>query len=135
MKHLIVLFSIGLFIATGCGNKSADNTATDTNTREELIAGEVQKTWKATRETDAQGDKERLDRQEKKERVVFYRTGKYTMTGPDGSQHGTWRLESNKLSMQPDGGTVSENFDLVALDKNELHLRGGDGSELRLKPD
>jgi hypothetical protein len=135
MKQLIVLLSIGLFIATGCGNKSADNTVTDTDTRQELLAGDVQKTWKAVRETDAQGDKERLDRQEKKERVVFYRTGKYTMTGPDGSEHGTWRLESNNLAMQPDGGSVSENFNLVMLDKNELHLRAGDGSELRMKPD
>ena len=99
------------------------------------MAGDVEKTWKAQRETDAQGDKEKLDRQEKQERVIFYRNGKYTMTSNDQSEHGTWRLESSKLAMQPDGGNVIENFDLVALDKNTLHLRAGDGSELKMKPD
>lgn len=140
MKSIILSISLLLFIATGCKNKSADNTSgnnteTAAANREEMLAGDVQKTWKAQRESDAQGDKDKLDRGERQERIVFYRDGKVTMTGDAESAHGTWKLDASKLALHIDDSDVIENFDVLELDKNTLRLRASDGSELKLKPE
>ena len=45
----IFIAAIVLFIAGACSNKELTN--------EEKIAGTAEKTWEATRETDASGDK------------------------------------------------------------------------------
>lgn len=139
MKQLLVSLCLLVFIATGCKNKSGDNTATDSatsaSTREEMLAGDVQKTWKAERENNAQGDKDKLDRGERQERIVFYRDGKVTMTGEAEAAHGTWKLDASKLSLHVDDSDVIENFDVLELDKNTLRLRASDGSELKLKPE
>src|SRR5688500_4967556 len=107
MKNIIVSVFLLLFIATGCRNKSADNTSgggttAPANNREVMLAGDVEKAWKATRETDATGDKDKLDRGERSERIVFYRSGKVTMTGDAESAHGTWTLDASKLSLHID---------------------------------
>ena len=52
-----------VFVA--CGGKSDDLTA------EEKIAGKDEKTWKAKRETDATGDVDRLNKDEKRESITL----------------------------------------------------------------
>jgi hypothetical protein len=138
MKQLIILIGLGLFMAAGCKNKSTDtatDTATNAQNREAVVAGDVQKVWKAKRETDAQGDKDKLDRAERSERIVFFRSGKVTMTSNNQDAHGTWSISGDKLSLQIDDSDVIENFDILELDKNTMRLRAGDGSELTLKPE
>ena len=54
-----------VFVVSGCNSKS------DSMTNEEKIAGKEEKTWKAQRETDASGDKDKLTRDEKRQTVTL----------------------------------------------------------------
>jgi hypothetical protein len=137
MKQALYLVVLTLLVATGCKQKANDNGAGVDNTaaREETLAGDVQKEWKAQREEDATGDKERLDRTERRERVIFYRNHNVTMTSDETSRQGKWTLDANRLGIQFEGTDVVENFDVLELDKNTLRLRAGDGSEMKLKPE
>ena len=120
---------IAIVFLAGCGGKSDDLTA------EEKIAGKEEKTWKAKRETDATGDVDRLNRDEKRESITFWRNGNVKMGNGDQVMSGQWSLEGNNLSLQFTGSDVSENFQVLELDKDELRLKAGDGSELTMKPD
>ena len=143
MKQILFAFLIAAAVAIGC-NRNSNETAGDggagsgtaaANERVETLAGDVQKTWKAKREENAAGDKERLDRDERKERVIFYTNGNVTMTSDETSRQGKWTLNDNTLAIQFDGANVTENFTVVELDKNTLHLRAADGYEMKLKPE
>ncbi|HYC86959.1 MAG TPA: lipocalin family protein [Chryseosolibacter sp.] len=103
-------------------------------TAEEKIAGKDEKTWKAKRETDATGDVDRLSRDEKRESITFWRNGNVKMGNGDQVMSGQWSLEGNNLRLQFTGSDVSENFTVLKLDKDQLRLRAGDGSELVMKP-
>lgn len=125
---LILLF----FLATGC--KDSKNE-TNTNNPTVMIAGDNQKTWKAERETDAAGDKDRLTREEKKELITFFNNGNIRMSGPRDNREGTWTYTGNELSLQFTGENVSENFTVLELTTNKMRLRANDGSEMIMKPD
>jgi hypothetical protein len=127
INHFFALLMAVVFLAS-CGGK-------DELTAEEKIAGKDEKTWKATRETDATGDADRLTRDEKRETITFWRNGNVKMGNGDQVMSGQWSLEGNNLRLQFTGSQVSENFTVLELDKNELRLKGGDGSELKMKPD
>ena len=118
-----------VFVASACGNKS------DSMTNEEKIAGKEEKTWKAQRETDASGDKDKLTRNEKRQTITFWRNGNVKMGDGNEMLSGQWKLEGNNLALVFTGSEVSENFTLVELDDDEMKLRAGDGSELTMKPD
>ena len=118
-----------VFVVSACGNKS------DSMTNEEKIAGKEEKTWKAQRETDASGDKDKLTRDEKRQTITFWRNGNVKMGDGNEMLSGQWKLEGNNLALVFTGSEVSENFTLVELDNDEMKLRAGDGSELTMKPD
>lgn len=117
-----------LLLASAC-NKP------DSLTNEEKIAGKEEKTWEATRETDAQGDKDKLTRAEKKQTITFWRNGNVKMGDGEQMMSGQWTLQGNNLALQFTGSDVSENFTLLELDKDEMKLKAADGSELIMKPD
>jgi hypothetical protein len=123
----IAILAFTFFLA-GC-NKSENLTA------EEKIAGKEEKTWKAKKETDATGDVDRLSRGEKRESITFWRNGNVKMGNGDQVMSGQWSLEGNNLRLQFTGSDVSENFTVLKLDKDELRLKAGDGSEMLMKPD
>ena len=122
----VVLF---IFALSGCGNKS------DSMTNEEKIAGTDEKTWKASKETDATGDKDKLTRDEKRQTITFWRNGNVKMGDGNEMLSGQWKLEGDNLGLVFTGSNVSENFTVLALDEDEMKLRAGDGSELVMKPD
>jgi hypothetical protein len=118
-----------VFVVSACGNKS------DSMTNEEKIAGKEEKTWKAQKETDASGDKDKLTRNEKRQTITFWRNGNVKMGDGNEMLSGQWKLEGNNLALVFTGSDVSENFTLVELEDDEMKLRAGDGSELTMKPD
>lgn len=125
MNKLIV-FSIFCFLVA-CGNSSMS--------REEMLAGENEKTWEATREINSQGDREKLTREEKKERITFWRNGDVRMGEDNEAMTGKWTVQGNTLSITFTGSNVSENFGMVSMEKDEVVLRAADGSQLVMKPD
>lgn len=127
MKKLILPLMI-ILVTVGCGNKS------DSLSVEEKIAGGEQKTWSATRETNAEGDKDKLTKEEKKERITFWRNGNVKMGNDNEMMSGQWSYSGNTLSMQFTGSDVSENFTVLELDEDIIKLKAGDGSELTMKP-
>lgn len=123
--YVIVLF----FALSGCSNKS------DSMTNEEKIAGTEEKTWKAQKETDATGDKDKLTKDEKRQTITFWRNGNVKMGDGDQMMSGQWKLEGSNLGLVFTGSDVSENFTLLELDNDEMKLKAGDGSEMTMKPD
>ena len=129
MKNLILPFLLFLLIVNGCAKKS------DTSlTNEDKIAGETEKTWVATRETNAEGDKEKLTRDEKKEKITFWRNGNVKMGDNGQAMSGQWSYEGSTLTMHFAGQDVTENFTVVELTNDRMKLKAGDGSELIMKP-
>ncbi|MGC1242219.1 MAG: lipocalin family protein [Chryseosolibacter sp.] len=126
MKHLMYI-GLFLFVLTGCGN--------DAMTNEEKLAGETEKTWEAERETTASGDKDKLTREEKKEKITFSRNGNVKMGDGNEMMSGQWSIEGNNLSLHFAGQNVTENFTIIELEKNNIKLRANDGSELTMSPD
>lgn len=116
------------FVLSAC-NKSGSMT------NEEKIAGQDEKTWKAQKETDATGDKDKLTRDEKKQSITFWRNGNVKMGDGNEMLSGQWTLQGNNLALVFSGSNVSENFTILELDDKEMKLRAGDGSELTMKPD
>ena len=128
MKNWLFI-SLFVFVAAGCGGGS------DSMTNEEKIAGNEEKTWKAQKETDASGDKDKLTRDEKRETITFWRNGNVKMGDGNQMLSGQWKLEGDNLGLVFAGSNVSENFTVLELDKNEMKLRAGDGSEMTMKAD
>lgn len=122
----ILLF---IFVLSGC------NSGSDSMTNEEKIAGKEEKTWKAQKETDASGDKDKLTRDEKRQTITFWRNGNVKMGDGDQMMSGQWTLQGDNLALVFAGSNTSENFTVVELDEDEIKLRAGDGSELTMKPD
>ena len=118
-----------VFVVSGCNSKS------DSMTNEEKIAGKEEKTWKAQRETDASGDKDKLTRDEKRQTITFWRNGNVKMVDGNEMLSGQWKLEGNNLALVFTGSDVSENFTILELENDEMKLQAGDGSELTMKPD
>lgn len=134
MKLLYAFMVMTLVVAAGC-KSDANKTSSSASSATEFLTGDGEKTWKASRETDSQGDKERLDREEKKEFITFSSNGNFTTGTEDRSRQGTWKYEGSTLMLQFAGEGVSENFTVLELDKNTLKLRAADGSEMIMKPE
>ena len=118
-----------IFVSASCGNSS------DSMTNEEKIAGKEEKTWKAQRETNASGDKDKLTRDERRQTITFWRNGDVKMGDGDQMMSGKWTLQGDNLALVFAGSTVSENFTVVELEDDEIKLRAGDGSEMTMKPE
>jgi hypothetical protein len=126
--NYILSLLIFLFIIDSCNNKELTN--------EQKLAGEASKTWTAKREYNADGDKEKLTREEKKETMTFYANGKFNMRSGTDSMSGTWKINGGStLSLIFENSQVSENFQIIELDDDDARLKAGDGSELVLDAD
>lgn len=120
-----LLLIVLLFVS--CGKKS------DSMSNEEKISGQSEKTWKATRETTAEGEKDKLTREEKKESITFSRNGNVKMSNEDEVMGGTWSFMDNTLSLQFTGTNVTENFKVTELSEDKMQLLAEDGSKLTLE--
>ncbi len=129
MKNILIAIVMFLGI-TACGKKSG--TAM---TAEEKIAGTVEKTWEATRETSAGGDDDKLTHDEKKERITFWRNGNVKMGDGEKATSGEWTVTASTVTLHFKGENVTENFSIIALTDDKMELKGGDGSVLTLKPE
>ena len=130
MKLIVINLFALLLILSGCGGKNSESMS-----NEEKISGKDTKTWQATRETNAEGDKDKLTREEKKESITFSRNGNVKMTNNNEMMAGTWSYTDNTLSLQFTGTNVSENFKVLELDADKMRLVAADGSQLTLEPD
>src|SRR5688572_26829969 len=119
MKRFI--YVLLLFVAISACNKSE-------MTNDEKIAGESEKTWEAKREINASGSVDKITKDEKKEKITFWRNGNVKMSNGDRSMSGQWTLDAGNLRLHFAGENVTENFTVLELDKDEMKLRAGDGS-------
>jgi hypothetical protein len=129
MKIAIGNFLLVLLLLAGCGKNS------DSMSNEEKISGQSEKTWKATRETNAEGEKDKLTREEKKESITFSRNGNVKMSNNDQVMGGTWSFMDNTLSLQFTGTNVTENFKVMELSDDKMKLLADDGSQMILEAD
>ena len=130
MKKLILPFFLFLFIiVSGCAKKTETSSSS-----EDKIAGQAEKTWIAIRETNAQGENDKLTRDEKKEKITFWRNGNVKMGDNDQAMSGQWSYEGSNLTLHFAGQDVTENFTIVELTNDRMRLKAGDGSELVMKP-
>ena len=129
MKLAISNILLVVFLLAGCGKKS------DSMSTEEKISGQSEKTWKATRETNSAGEKDKLTREEKKESITFSRNGNVKMSNKDQMMGGTWSFMDNTLSLQFTGTNVTENFKVTELSDDKMTLLAEDGSQMTLEAD
>jgi hypothetical protein len=141
-KILAVLFLAAAL--TACKDKndnaSTNDGATTTEaskegSNEQLIAGTSEKTWKAKRETNSEGDKDKLTKAEKEQRITFWRNGQVKMGDDTQTMTGQWTYSGSTLSLQFTNENVTENFTVVELDDDKMKLRAADGSEMTMKPE
>ena len=127
VKHLIVLL-LALFSFYSCGKKEESTSAS-------MISGADSKIWKATKETNASGDKEKLDRDEKKQELQFYSNGTFAINAEPANQTGKWTYDqaSKTLSLNFEGENKTENFQVEDLDDDKMKLKAADGSEMTLE--
>ncbi|HEY0652401.1 MAG TPA: lipocalin family protein [Chryseosolibacter sp.] len=121
-------------------SSSANSTGQGTETNaaasnDQLIAGNSEKTWKAKRETNSEGDKDKLTKAEKEQRITFWRNGNVKMGDETQTLDGKWSYSGSTLTLQFTGENVTENFTVIELDDDEMKLRAADGSEMTMKPE
>jgi hypothetical protein len=120
---------------TASTNDSQTTEATNPAANEKLIAGDSEKTWKAKRETNSEGDKDKLTKGEKEQRITFWRNGNVKMGDESQTMDGKWSYSGSTLTLQFAGENVTENFTVLELDDDEMKLRAADGSEMQMKPE
>lgn len=126
-----MLLLLPLLLATACNNKTDDNPRL-------MVAGENSKTWVAKRETNAQGDKEKLSNTEQEQKMVFYANGSFQMQNNAEFQAGRWNYNASQQELEiifDDRQDVKEVFQVQELEDNKMVLNASDGSTLQLKPE
>jgi hypothetical protein len=145
MRKNILMMLLIAGALTACNDKkdndarsdSANTTeaASDKTANEKLIAGDTEKTWKARRERNSEGDKDKLTKAEKEQRITFWRNGTVKMGDDTQTMTGQWSYSGSTLTLQFTGENVTENFTVVELEDDEIKLRAADGSEMTMKPE
>jgi hypothetical protein len=127
-KRTLLALIFGVLIFASCGGKKEEPSA-------QLISGSDSKTWKATKELNAQGDKEKLSKDEKGEELKFYSNGTFTMMGESEHQEGKWNYSpaDKTLALTFNGADNSENFKVTEMDEDDMKLQAPDGSMMVLK--
>ncbi|GAB3199223.1 hypothetical protein ABID22_001767 [Pontibacter aydingkolensis] len=102
---------------------------------ESMISGASSKTWKADKEMNAAGDKDKLTKDEKQETMQFYSDGRFALGGGGSLQTGTWTYDqtAKRLSLQFEGQDMTENFEVTKLTDDKMHLRAADGSVMEME--
>ncbi len=129
MKNALLTLSIFLLII-GC-NKKVDSSLTN----EDKIAGTTEKTWVTKRETTANGDNDKLTREEKDQKITFWKNGNVKMAGDNEAMSGQWSYSGSTLTLHFTGQDVTENFTVIELTEDRMQLTAGDGSVMLMKPE
>lgn len=122
-------FLVALLVwVSGCDKKQNDSP-------QALLAGTTSKVWRATKETNSEGDREKMSAEEKKDMMQFYANGNFSINSSTQSGNGTWTSDAaaKTLTLQYAGAGVSETFQILEIDEDDLKLKAADGSELTLK--
>jgi hypothetical protein len=129
-NYLTLLTFAFLLFAAGCKEKNTVGNAS-------MISGNESKTWKATRETSASGDKDKLDKAERQQEMQFFANGSFSMRSPSQNSSGKWTYDAmaKSLSLQFVGSTMTENFQVLSLSNDEMKLQAADGSQMTLEAD
>jgi hypothetical protein len=123
IKHLTQFLIIAVvIIGVSCGKKGGTDD----------ISGESSKIWKVSKIVGADGDKEKMDRDDKNDQMQFYADGTFTANTSANHTRGTWKHdESTKaLVLQFENASVTQNYEIVELSDDKMRLKAGDGSEM-----
>lgn len=122
---VILLCFVGLL--SSCGSKNTDP--------KEMISGKTSKVWKEDKATSSNGDKDKMDKDEKAQRFTFYSNGQFNVSAPSETASGTWTYDAGgkSLSLQFSGQQVTKNFSVDELTEKKMKLRVPDGSTLTLE--
>lgn len=143
-EKMLVVFLFVIAALTACKDKNDSAAKNDTAptteaskeaSNEQLIAGDSEKTWKAKRETNSEGNKDKLTKAEKEQRITFWRNGQVRMGDAAQALTGQWAQSGSTLTLQFTGENVTENFTIVELEDDKMKLRAADGSEMTMKPE
>jgi hypothetical protein len=124
LKKFMGIFTLLLFlVAAGCKDKNTVGTAA-------TISGTDSKTWKATRETNASGDKDKITGAEKQQEIQFFQNGSFSMRSASENASGKWTYDpmGKSLQMQFVGSDMTENFQVLSLTDDEMKLQGSNGT-------
>ncbi|WP_240773226.1 lipocalin family protein [Pontibacter sp. SGAir0037] len=124
-QFLLVAF---VLVVSSCGNNEKVGD-------QQMISGSGSKTWKASKELNASGDKEKLSSAEQEETMQFYSDGRFALGGGGTLETGTWTFDqaAKRLSLQFQDQSVTENFEVVQLTEKEMRLKDNQGGEMQLK--
>ena len=129
LKNYVTYLSVVLLLlAASCKSKNEVATAA-------TFSGNESKTWKATRETTATGDKDKITGAEKTQQIQFFANGSFSMRSSSENVSGKWTYDAmaKNLSLQFVGSTMTENFQVLNISDDEMKLQAGDGSQMTLE--
>jgi len=127
-NYVTYLSVVLLLLAASCKSKNEVATAA-------TFSGNESKTWKATRETTATGDKDKITGAEKTQQIQFFANGSFSMRSSTENVSGKWTYDAmaKNLSLQFVGSTMTENFQVLNISDDEMKLQAGDGSQMTLE--
>lgn len=120
LAHVTLLI---MLVVASCQDKNKTPTAS-------MISGDTSKTWKATRETNAAGEKDKITGEEKNEVIQFFANGSFSMRSSAQNTSGKWTYDpmARSLVLQFVGSEMTENFQVVSLTDDEMKLQSPSGS-------
>jgi hypothetical protein len=121
-RSLIVLLLWCLAIITGCSKKA--------ESPDQILSGEGSRVWKEVKETDSQGNKDKMTKDEKAESMQFYSNHTFTVKSPTETTEGKWNYSENEknLSLQFVSDNFTQNFTVLELKNDKMKLKAADGS-------
>jgi len=130
-SYFASLFSLValLFVVSSCGGGDKGKVESATT-----LYGSGSKTWVTDKQTDASGDKMKLDDAAKEAEFTFTAT---TFTASEGgqSQTGSYTFDQagKTLTLTPQGGATANTFKVEKLTDDKLSLSGNSGAMYVLK--
>ncbi|OKL38946.1 hypothetical protein [Pontibacter flavimaris] len=126
--HGLLALLLAITITSCGGNKEEVGS-------ESMISGTSSKTWVADKEKNAAGDKEKLTDAEQDQTMQFYADGRFALGAGSALQTGTWTFDQTgkRLSLQFEGADMTENFEVMKLDDDEMDLRTPDGTVMEME--
>jgi hypothetical protein len=118
-----------LFVMSSCGGGDKGKVEGATT-----LYGSGSKTWVTDKQTDASGDKMKLDDAAKEAEFTFTATN-FTASEGGQSQTGTYTFDqtAKTITLTPQGGTTANTFKVEKLTDDKLSLSGTSGSMYVLK--
>jgi len=129
LKNYFTLLSFLLVMfAAGCQKKNEVTTPA-------TFSGTESKTWKAERETTASGDKDKITSTEKTQEMQFFANGSFSMRSSTQNVSGKWTYDAmgKNLALQFVGSDMTENFQVLSINDDEMKLQAADGSTMMLE--